>query len=56
MAKNDPHRQRIVTDTAEWQRRLEQLAEMRRTANDAHPAAAMRSNHHDRPEHDQQVG
>src|SRR5271169_2506477 len=29
MAKSDPHRQRIIVDTAEWQDRLQRLAEMR---------------------------
>jgi hypothetical protein len=36
MTKSDLHRQRIIVDTAEWQHKLEQLAEMRRTADDGH--------------------
>jgi hypothetical protein len=35
MAKGDPHRQRILVDTAEWQERLERLAEMQRAVDDA---------------------
>ena len=40
MAKSDPHRQRIIVDTAEWQERLERLAEMQRAADHAPSATA----------------
>jgi hypothetical protein len=43
MANGDLHRQRIIIDTAEWQQRLEQLAEMRRAADEAPSANVRRS-------------
>jgi hypothetical protein len=40
MTEIDPHRQRIIIDSAEWQHRLKQLAEMRRAADEA-PSATV---------------
>jgi hypothetical protein len=44
----DPHSKRIIFDAAEWQERLERLAEMRKEARaeraSAHAASAHRAN------------
>jgi hypothetical protein len=38
----DPHRERIIFDTAEWHRRLEELVELRRETSESSDAAPTR--------------